>query len=145
MMPMVIEANVIAGHVVDWVMAKVGRSGPLPPADNGRGEIHRLVTGKLGDHPALLDAEDEAGGGTVSELTRQQIELAITAAARKDDAFAAAVTAALAQRRATGDGVRVFTGDAHADAQSSGIAIGQVGGDVHLSPADPPQPGRSLP
>ncbi|MFB9849783.1 chromosome partitioning protein [Micromonospora andamanensis] len=142
---MVIEANALAGYVVDWVMAQVRRNGAPPDADAGRDKIHRLVVRKLGDHPALLDAEEEAGDGNVSELTRQQIELAITAAARKDDEFAAAVTAALAELRTGRVGTRIFTGDANADAQSSGVAIGQVGGDVYLNSADPPPPGRSLP
>ncbi|WP_203818165.1 chromosome partitioning protein [Paractinoplanes ferrugineus] len=147
------EANVVARHIVEWVTAKIRRGVGSSDADAGLRDIHRLVVAKLGDHPALRDAEEEAGtgDGTVSELTRQQIELAITAAARKDGAFAAAVISALAAGRATsgpviaGAGSRVFTGDARAEARSAGIAIGQVGGDVALTPPDPPEPGRSLP
>lgn len=160
---LVIEASVIAGYVIAWVLRKAKRAGDRLDTeadavmDAGLDKLHEVVATKLGAHPVLDEAQDEAADeGQVSELTRQQVELAITAAARKDDAFGQAVTDLVAQLRAAeqaggrsvvaGAGARVFTGDADARARDSGIAFGQIGGDVHLGspkPEGPPAPGRS--
>ena len=151
---LVIEASVIAGYVIAWVLRKAKRVGDRLDTE---AKLHEVVATKLGAHPVLDEAQDEAADeGQVSELTRQQVELAITAAARKDDAFGQAVTDLVAQLRAAeqaggrsvvaGAGARVFTGDADARARDSGIAVGQIGGDAHLGspkPEDPPAPGRS--
>jgi hypothetical protein len=159
----VIEASVITGYVIAWVMRRARHVGDRLDAqtdaalDAGLDKLHEVVATRLGAHPALDDAREEATGeGQVSELTRQRIELEIAAAARKDDAFGQAVTDVVTQLRAaeqaTGrsvtaaPGSTVFTGDAYVQARDSGIAVGQVGGDVRLgSPGlgDPPSPGRS--
>ncbi|HEY6798244.1 MAG TPA: hypothetical protein VI248_26490 [Kineosporiaceae bacterium] len=170
----VIEASVVAGYVIAWALRKARRAGGRLDAevdaavdavvDAGLDKLHEVVAARLGGHPVLEDLDEEAaaaagGDGQVSELTRQQVELAITAAARKDEVFGQAVTDLLAQVKAAeqasgtpvvaGSGSRVFTGDAHATASGSGMAFGQVGGDVHTGgtggggPVDPPGPGRS--
>jgi hypothetical protein len=162
----VIEAGVVAGYVIAWAVRKARRAAGRLDAevdaaiDAGLDKLHEAVAAKLGAHPVLDDLGEEAaaGDGTVSELTRQQVELAVTAAARKDDVFGQAVTELVARLRAAeqasgvsvvaGAGARVFTGDAHAHASGGGIAFGQVGGDVHTGGAgregpDPSQPGRS--
>ena len=102
----------------------------------------------------MEEAEAADDGGEVSDLTRQQVELALTAAARKDEAFGQAVTELVARLREAeqaagspviaGPGSAVFTGNAEAKAESGGIAFGQVAGNVHISrgPAGPPKPGR---
>jgi hypothetical protein len=99
-------------------------------------------------------AEEVADNGEVSELTRQQMELALVAAAHKDDVFARAVNEIITQLRqaeqATGQtllagaGAAVFTGDAHARADRGGVAVGQIAGDMHVGrdAVDPPWPGR---
>ncbi|MER7005815.1 chromosome partitioning protein [Dactylosporangium sp. NPDC000555] len=142
---MVIEAGLIAGYVVAWAVRKARRVGGRLDAevdtaiDAGLDKLHEVVAAKLGSHPALDDLAEEAATdeGQVSELTRQQVELAVTAAARKDDTFAQAVTELLAQLRAAeqaggvsvvaGAGARVF--NAHTHASGNGIAIGQVAGE----------------
>jgi hypothetical protein len=158
----VIEAGVIAGYVIAWAVRKARRIGGRLDAeadaaiDTSLDRLHEVVAGKLGGHPVLAEVEEEAaaGGGEVSELTRQQVELALTAAANKDDAFGQAVTDLVAQLQAAeqaagrsviaGPGSRVFTGDAHAQADHGGFAFGQVGGDVNVDRGreDPPGPGR---
>ncbi|GAA3055849.1 hypothetical protein [Streptomyces glomeratus] len=167
---MVIEAGVVAGYVIAWAVRKARRAAGRmddevdAAIDAGLDKLHTAVAAKLGSHPALDDITEEAATeeGQVSELTRQQVELAITAAARKDDEFGRAVTELVAELQAAakasgihvvaGAGSAVFTGDAHAQASGDGIAFGQVGGDVHVdrSPAggqrpDPSEPGRSRP
>ncbi|WP_331732302.1 hypothetical protein OG592_41505 (plasmid) [Streptomyces avidinii] len=167
---MVIEAGVVVGYVIAWAIRKARRvAGRLDAEvdasiDAGLDKLHTAVAAKLGAHPALDDLAEEAATdeGQVSELTRQQLELAVTAAARKDDEFGQAVAELVAQLRAaeqaggisvvTGAGSAVFTGDAHAQASGGGVAFGQVGRDVHVDrgPAGgqrpgPTEPGRSSP
>jgi hypothetical protein len=136
----VIEAGVAAGYVIAWAVRRL-----RPTADRAGAEVdtavdpsldklHAVVVARLGGHPVLDDLAEEAaaGDGQVSELTRQQVELALTAAARKDDRFGQELTDLLAQvraaERAAGASVVagaksvVFTGDAHADARDDGIA-----------------------
>ncbi|MGW1158869.1 hypothetical protein ACWD48_11715 [Streptomyces sp. NPDC002519] len=167
---MVIEAGVVAGYVIAWAMRKARRVAGRADAevdtviDAGMDKLHTVVATKLGTHPALEDLAEETATdeGQVSELTRQQVELAITAAARKDDEFGRAVTDLVAKLQAAektggvsavaGAASTVFTGNAHTWASGGGIAFGQVAGNVHMDRsaadghrADPSQPGRSRP
>ena len=159
---MVIEAGVVAGYVIAWAVRKARRVGGRldeeadTVIDASLDRLHEVVETKLGGHPVLAELVEEASGddGAVSDLTRQQVELALTAAARKDDAFGQAVTELVTRLRGAeqaagttviaGAGSTVFTGNAEARAESGGIAFGQVAGGVHISPAptDPSQPGR---
>lgn len=160
---MVIEAGVVAGYVIAWAVRKARRvAGRLDAEadavlDESLDRLHEVVAAKLTGHPVLQELDEEAVVGVrqVSELTRQQIELALTAAARKDEAFGTAVTELVARLReaerasgravVVGAGSAVFTGDAHTHAESGGIAFGQVAGDVQLERGrvDPSGPGRS--
>jgi hypothetical protein len=160
---MVIEAGLITGYVIAWAVRKARRVGGRLDTeadaviDAGLDRLHEVVAEKLAGHPVLAEMVDEAeAGGQVSELTRQQVELALAAAAHKDEAFGQAVTELAAKLRQAeqasgktviaGAGSAVFTGDAHARAESGGIAIGQIAGDLHVDrgrePVDPPGPGR---
>lgn len=159
---MVIEAGVAAGYVIAWAVRKARRIGGRLDAeadtviDASLDRLHEVVSAKLAGHPVLAELIEEADGDgrEISELTRQQVELALTAAARKDDAFGQAVTELVARLREAelaagspviaGPGSAVFTGNAEAKAMSGGIAVGQVAGGVHVSngPPDPSQPGR---
>lgn len=159
---MVIEAGVVAGYLTAWAVRKARRAGGRldmeadEVIDAGLDRLHEVVEVKLGTHPVLGELQEEAasGDGEVSELTRQQMELALTAAARKDEAFAQALMQLVAELQkaehptgrsvAAGAESAVFTGDAHASAESGGIAFGQVAGNVNVdrSRGDPPAPGR---
>lgn len=160
-----IEASVVAGYVIAWAIRKARRVGGRLDAeadgviDGSLDRLHEVVAAKLAGHPALAELVEEAqaagSGGEVSDLTRQQVELALTAVARKDDAFGQAVTELVARLREAelaagsqviaGPGSAVFTGSAAATAKDGGIAVGQVSGGVHISqgPPVPPQPGRA--
>lgn len=162
---MVIEASVVAGYVIAWVVRKARLAAGRLDAqvdtaiDAGLDKLHTAVTAKLDGHPVLPELAEEAASesGQVSELTYQQVELAVTAAARRDEVFARTVTDLLAQVQAAeqatgrsvvaGPGSTVFTGDAHANASGSGIAIGQAGSvsldDPGRGGPDPHRPGRS--
>lgn len=159
---MVIEASVVAGYVIAWAVTKARRAvGRLDAEvdsviDAGMDRLHETVAGKLGTDPVLQDVEEEAAGeqGRVSELTRQRVELAVMAAARKDDGFGQAVTDLVGQLRVAeqrgaqvlaGGQSTVLTGDARAEARDGGIAFGQVGRDVNVDRGGergPTQPGR---
>jgi hypothetical protein len=156
----VIEAGVVAGYVIAWAARKARRvTGRLDAetdavTDALMDRLHEVAVSRLVDHPVLAELEGETGqDGQVSELTRQQMELALAAAARKDEAFGQLVTELVARLRqaeqgsgpvAAGPGSAVFTGDAHARARDGGIAIGQAA-NVHFGreAGDPPGPGRS--
>jgi hypothetical protein len=148
---MVMEGSLVAGYVIAWAVQKARRAaGRLDTEvdtviDAGMDKLSETVTAKLGAHPVLLDLDEEAGRaaagkGEVSELTRQQLELAVTAAARRDDAFGQSV-ADLVEQLAVNGGARIFVGgDVHADARDGGFAFGQVTGGVYVG--DPRRPGR---
>ncbi len=159
---MVIEAGVVAGYVIAWAVRKARRiearldTEADEVIDAGLDRMHEVVAAKLGRHPVLEELESEAasGVGRVTELTRQQMELALTAAALKDEMFGQTVTELVARLRKAeqalgrsviaGEGSAVFTGDAHVQAESGGIGFGQVAGNVNFgqTPPDPPEPGR---
>jgi hypothetical protein len=160
----VIEAGAVAGYVIAWAVRKarraVGRLDNEADAviDAGLDRLHEMVAARLADHPVIAELVEEAEHAAlndvkVSEVTRQQVELALAAAAREDEAFGRAVTELAAWlgevRQAVGQatsrqGAAVFTGDARVEANRGGIAFGQVAGDVHIAqePGNPPQPGR---
>lgn len=162
---MVIEAGVVAGYVIAWAVRKARRVGCSLDAeadgviDVGLDRLHEVVAAKLAGHPALAELVEEAEaageGGEVSDLARQQVELALTAAARKDDAFGQAVAELVARLREAeraagspviaGPGSAVFTGNAEARAKDGGIAVGQVAGGVYVGqgPPGPSRPGRA--
>jgi hypothetical protein len=158
----VVEASVIAGVVIGWAVRKARRAaGRLDETvdaaiDAGAGRLHEVVLARLGD-PVREELAEEAASesGQVSELTRQQIEVAVAATARRDADFARAVSELLAQVRQAqpavgvqvwaGPGSTVFTGDATATARG-GIAVGQAGAmnvrEADRGGPDPTQPGR---
>jgi hypothetical protein len=156
---MVIEAGVVVGYVVAWALRKARRAGERLNAeadaviDAGLDRLHEVVAERLGAHPVLAELVGEAEqAGQVSDLTRQQAELAVTAAARKDEAFARTVTELVARLRvaeqasgpvAAGPGSAVFTGDVHVNVRDGGTGIGQAGNVfIGRKPPDPPEPGR---
>lgn len=161
---MVIEAGVVAGYLVAWAVGKAKRVGGRLDAeadgaiDASLDRLHEVVEAKLGGHPALAElvTEAEAAGdaGEVDDLTREQVELALTAAAGEDDLFGKEITDLVARVRqaeqaagspvTAGHGSVVFTGNAEAKADNGGVAIGQVAGDVYIGQgaADPHKPGR---
>jgi hypothetical protein len=161
---MVIEAGVVAGYVIAWAVRKVKRVGGRLDTETDEvidaylDRLHEVVAAKLARHPVLVELEEEAEAARdvdqVSDLTRQQVELALMAAARKDDLFGQAVTEMVARLREAeqaagtsvivGPGSAAFTGSAQANAEGGGIAFGQVAGNVRISrePAGPSLPGR---
>jgi hypothetical protein len=159
----VIEAGVVTAYVIAWALRKARRVGDRlnieadGVIDAGLDRLHEIVENKLGGHPVLAELVEEAGeagdGEQITDLTRLQLELALTAAAKKDDIFAQMVTGLVEQLQdaeqvagksvIAGSGSTVFSGNAKAAAGSGGIAIGQAGSVAisGRSPA-PPQPGR---
>lgn len=117
---MVIEAGVVTGYVIAWAVRKARRAAGRLDAevdsviDAGLDKLHTAVAAKLGGYSALDDLAEEAATeeGQISELTRQRVELELTAAARKDDVFGLAVTDLVAQLQAAEktSGTSVVTG-----------------------------------
>ena len=157
----VVEASVVAAMVIAWAVRKARRAAGRvdetvdAAIDASADRLHEVVLARLGV-PVQEDLAQEAASesGQVSELTRQQVELAVAAAARRDEAFAQTVTDLLAQvreaERAAGTqvlaapGSTVFTGNASATAHDHATAVGQAG-TVNIGrgePGDEPDPHR---
>jgi hypothetical protein len=149
--------------VIAWAVRKArraaGRADETVDAviDAGADRLHEVVLAKLGV-PVQEDLAVEAASdsGQVSELTRRQVELAVAAAARRDETFAQTVTDLVAQLRqaqqAAGTqvlaapGSVVFTGEVTATAHDRATAFGQAGtvnvGGQQRGEPDPQWPGR---
>lgn len=161
---MVIEAGVVTGYVIAWAVRKARRIGGRldvetdAAIDASLDRLHEVVEAKLRGYPVLAElvAETAAdnGSGEVSDLTRQQIELAVQAAAQKDDAFGQLVTELATRLQAAeaaaggqiyaAPGSTVFTGNAEANADNGGNAFGQVGTvNMNRQHPDPHQPGSA--
>jgi hypothetical protein len=161
---MIIESSVAAGYLIAWAVRKAKRVGKRLDSeadeviDATLDRLHEAIAVKLHGYPVLAELveEAEAAGNAdgVSELTRQQVELALTAAFRKDEVFAESVTELVSRVReaeeaagvpvVSGTGNKVFTGNVDNRADHGAIAFGQVAGNVNIGPAPPgpPQPGR---
>lgn len=153
---MAVEAGVVAMYVIAWAGRKARRAGVrLDAAINARLErLYDVVETKLAGHSVLAEVVEESASedGQVSDLTRQQVELAVKAAAHKDEVFGQAVTELVAQLRAAEQtagqsvlsdiGVNIAGGvDIHADnASVAAWTMGTV--TVGQTPVDPSQPGR---
>lgn len=148
---MVVEAGAVAGYVIAWLVQKTRRAAERLDAkvdaavDACLERLYELVAARLDGHPVLDDLTEEVAtaDGQVSELTRQQLELAVKAAARKDNDFGQAVTELLARvcqaeiasggPAVSATGSTVFTGDVHIETSGDGVVIGQIAGDVNLN------------
>ncbi|WP_410618672.1 hypothetical protein [Amycolatopsis sp. cmx-8-4] len=155
---MMVEAGVVVGYGIAWVVRKVRRAAGRLDAevnavvDGSLDRLHDMVAAKLGLDPAWKDLRDEAATDEqVSDLTRQRVELAIQAAAAKDAEFTKAVTDLVTQLRAAegptavGAGSTAIAGDVDVHAESGSVAAWNITGGVHLGtpPPDPSAPGRS--
>jgi hypothetical protein len=160
----VIEVGVVTGYVIAWAVRKARRAGGRldneadAVIDAGLDRLHEMVAARLAHHPAIAELVEEAeqaalNDGQVSDLTRQQVESALAAAARQDEAFAmrlAKLAASVREAQRAKEpvmarqGAAVFTGDSHAGADRGGIAFGQVAGHVHIvrEIGNPSPPGR---
>jgi hypothetical protein len=160
-----IEAGMVAGYVVAWVVRKARRvAGRLDDeadavVDVGLDRLHEMVADRLAGHPVmarLLDEAEQAAAndGKVSAATCQLVEQALTTMAREDEAFGhtlvelatrlADARQAAANRVSSHQRTTLFAGNPRTEASRGGIAFGQVAGDVHIAreAGSPPQPGR---
>src|SRR4051812_13378481 len=99
---MVIEAGLVAGYMMAWLVRKAQRGANRLDAtvdtamDLSLAKLHELVVTKLGADPALEKLEQETSEGdqdTVLARTRDRVALSIEEAAEQDDEFASQVTA----------------------------------------------------
>jgi len=152
----VVEASVVAGMVIAWAVRKGRRAGGRvdetvdAAIDAGADRLQEVVLAKLsGPVQEDLAAEAASESGQVSESTRQQVELAVVEAARRDEQFAQTVTDLVAQLRAAqqaagtqvlaAPGSTVFTGEVTATAHDQATAIGQAG-TVNIGGQQPKRP-----
>jgi len=144
----VVEATLAIGYLTAWAVRKARRAGRRldtiadETVDAGLDRLDGLVRSKLACHPALKDLDDEAaavanngpvdGESQVSELTRQQLELSLVAAASKDQDFARQLVSVLADLQ-TAESDHSQIGGITMTATASGHGrIYQAGRDQHI-------------
>jgi hypothetical protein len=145
--------ELVIGYLIaySWRKArKVGKRADLEVdqvLDAGMDRLHDLVAGKLAKDPSLAKLTEQAAAGTVSERTRQRVQLALEDAAETDPSFLAEITS-LAEQLQAGEqnaglalsgnqGVSIL-GGVQIQAQSGGQAAFQVGTMIIGNP--PPDP-----
>jgi hypothetical protein len=142
----VVGLELVVGWLAAWAWGKARRVAGRADAevdralDAGMDRLHELVSGKLGDDPALARLEDEAGQDleavSASPRTRQRVELALAEAVESDTDFAARLAELVAQLRQAGVASPEVTTVTAANtgpavATRGGVAVsGAVGGDV---------------
>ncbi|MFJ9841668.1 hypothetical protein ACIRYZ_14595 [Kitasatospora sp. NPDC101155] len=91
--------EIAVGYLFAWAIRKASRVGDRVDAevdyvlDEGMNRLHDLVSGKLGEDPALrkLAEEAEAGQDQLSNRTGDRVRLALEEAAEQDPQFAGAL------------------------------------------------------
>jgi hypothetical protein len=102
---MEIDPKLVVGYVIAWCVVKARRvAGRLDSEldatidatmDAGLARLHHAVAAKLDGDPALEELEAQVEEDAVTALTQHRVELAVQAAAGKDQAFAADLAEAL--------------------------------------------------
>jgi hypothetical protein len=154
----VVEIALVTGYLVAWALRKARRVGAAVDndvdqvIDAGLDRLHEVVSGRLGNDPALQTlAEEAANSGIVSERTRRRVDDALAEAIEKDAVFAEAVGQALSTMRgrtseglavASGEGALAVAGSVEITADN-GSAAALIMGDVGVGiPPDPSRPGQ---
>lgn len=145
--------ELLAGYAVAYLVRKARRVAERADTevdqviDSGMDRLHELVSGKLGDDPALVQLEREAQDGTESSRTVQRVQLALEEAAESDSGFAELLEKLVTELQAkdpasgvtAGDHGVAAGGDVNIDADRGGVAGGVIHGSV--STGNPPPPG----
>jgi hypothetical protein len=100
--------EIAVGYLFAWAVRKAHRVGGRVDAevdqvlDAGMDRLHELVSGKLGEDPALhkLSEEAEAGKDRPSNRTGDRVRLALEEAAEEDPRFAGALEGLVEELRA---------------------------------------------
>lgn len=138
--------EIAVGYLCAWLVAKARRVAGRADAEVDRGldagmdRLHELVSGALGEDPALERAAEEADAGEVSVRTRRRLTDALDEAVEQDGELAAALRQVLGEVRevsADGDGIAV-AGDVGIHAEGGSAAALRMG-DVTIG--NPPVPG----
>jgi hypothetical protein len=145
--------EIAVGYVCAYLVRKARRAAGQVDAevdravDVGLERVHDLVSGALGEDPALRRAEEQAAAGDVSERTRRRLTDAVDEATEDDTAFADALQEAVEQVKraaqasgtviATGDGIAI-AGDVTVRAEGGSTAALRMG---EVSLGNPPVPG----
>ncbi|MER5860276.1 hypothetical protein ABT131_32465 [Streptomyces sp900105245] len=149
--------EIAVGYAFAWLVGKARRVAGRADTEVDRGldagmdRLHELISGKLGEDPALERAREEAEAGSQepSQRTRQRLELALEDAAERDPDFAQALEELVRQLQMTnGAGGVSASGDGQAVGGSvdiraeHGAAAALRMGDVTIEASgNPPQPG----
>jgi hypothetical protein len=146
--------ELLAGYAVAYLVRKARVVAKRADAevdqllDAGMDRLQELVSGKLGDDPALVKLEQEAREGAERPRTVQRVRLAVEEAAEADAGFAELLEQAVVELRATdpasgvsaGDHGVAAAGDVNIGADRGGVAAGVIDGSVSTGNPRPPGP-----
>lgn len=139
--------ELVVGYLFAWLMRRASDRVDAEAdqaLDAGAERVRELVSGQLGDDPALarLEEEAETGQEEPSPRTRQRLHLALEDAADRDPVFAEALRQIIEElvelRTRAGTGGPSIGGSVTIQADH-GSAAAWTMGDVTLG--NPPQPG----
>jgi hypothetical protein len=101
---LVVEVGLVVGYLVAWAAGKARRVAGRVDAevdaalDAGLDRVHEVIAGKLGTDSAVVRLQAEAEeSGQVSERTRQRVELVVADEVERDERFARALAAVVAE------------------------------------------------
>jgi hypothetical protein len=126
--------EIAVGYVCAWLVGKARRVAGRADAEVDRGldagmeRLHEVVSGALGEDPALERAADEAGDGEVSARTRRRLTDALDEALEHDGELAATLREVLGEIAALTPAVASAREDGLAVA--GGVDIRAEGGSV---------------
>jgi hypothetical protein len=147
--------EVAVGYMIAWAVRKAKRVAGRADAEADRtldaamDRLHALISGKLGEDPALRMLTEEAGTGrtALSGETGQRVRLALDNAAQQDPGFAEALDRAVRELQAVsrasgavsaGDGGQAAGANVHIEADRGSAAAWNMG---NVTLGNPPQPG----
>lgn len=145
--------DLVLGYLSAWAVSKAHRAADRKAdqvMDHGLDQLYDLVDSKLGVDPALAKIETEvAASGTVTNRTKQRVQLSLAEAAEQYPAFADEVSAlvweleglktASVVAAASGHQSTVVARDVNMKAETSGV-VGWNVGTVNQGPPNPPIP-----
>ncbi|MFI9255204.1 hypothetical protein [Streptomyces sp. NPDC053069] len=146
--------EIAAGYVFAWAVRKARLIGGRADSEvdraleAGMDRLHNVVSGKLGQDPALRRAQEEAEEGReeLSERTRRRLADSIDEAAERDQDFAAALKAAIEEVQAvervagitTASDNGIIIGDnAEMHAEGGSVVGVRIDGPVTINPQQP--------
>lgn len=135
-----IGLELVAGYLAAYAIRKAQRTGKRADAeidyalDGALDRLHKVISEKLGDDPAIRRFEQDAGAGTSTQRTAQRVTLAVEDAAESDAEFAARIREVLRELAAQEGNSLGPPSVRQTAVASQGSTVNQAGRDINQSP-----------